>query len=135
MLYWGEKKKNNKLKLKSILIYRLLNVLCQKSLPFIALSEEQPPLQNLFVPSSCSLPALQSNINLSMCRRLLRSRALIFTAVKLSYMSRLIQRTSTHTKQADDPYEDPPDLICVSINRMKASKVCARYGLEYIFHI
>eukprot|EP00475_Leptophrys_vorax_P002431 TRINITY_DN11357_c0_g1_i1.p1 TRINITY_DN11357_c0_g1~~TRINITY_DN11357_c0_g1_i1.p1 ORF type:complete len:1001 (+),score=216.22 TRINITY_DN11357_c0_g1_i1:70-3003(+) len=47
---------------------------------------------------------------------------LIFLDLKLSFLEDVIRSTITYTRPAEDPYEDPPDLKKITLNRHKAGK-------------
>jgi hypothetical protein len=46
----------------------------------------------------------------------------LFYSIKTSFLQDLIRSTVTYTRPAEDPYEDPPDLKKITLNRHKASK-------------
>jgi len=67
------------------------------------------------------------NYGAEICRHLFLMKPLIFGDLKNNLLSELIAVTNTPTKANDDPYEDPPSLKKVTINRHKARKAMELY--------
>jgi hypothetical protein len=68
-----------------------------------------------FAPQPCRLGSLAVQLTLP------ETRALLFAATKHALFAELLSATTTPTR-LDDPYEDPPSLLTVSLHRLRASK-------------
>eukprot|EP01083_Nonionella_stella_P076243 207667_1 len=79
------------------IVFKLLNRSLSFVLPFVCLSFES-----------------------SLCCNLMCIRALISSDLKNDLLEKVIASTTTFTAPNDDPYEDPPHLKQVTINRHKA---------------
>jgi hypothetical protein len=60
------------------------------------------------------------NLGYQLCQPTLRR--LILHDVKRTLFNKLLTTTTTHTVPAEDPYDDPPNLKTLVLNRHKASK-------------
>lgn len=83
-------------------ILRTFNRYVQQVLPYLQLQGESP------------------ETNLGQLVR--RCRESVFTSIKVDLFKEIIQHTSTYTRPSEDPYEDPPDLKQITLNRHKAAK-------------
>ena len=68
------------------------------------------------------------NYGAQICRYLFLLKPLIFSDLKNNLLSDLISFTNTPTAPNEDPYEDPPSLKKVTINRHKARKAIEMYS-------
>eukprot|EP00474_Spongospora_subterranea_P006862 CRZ07320.1 hypothetical protein [Spongospora subterranea] len=63
--------------------------------------------------------------------RLIRQiRHLLLVRVKTTLLTDILHHTSTYTKPSEDPYEDPPDLKQVSLNRHLAAKAFSSKSVD-----
>ncbi|XXQ32174.1 HECT domain-containing protein [Plasmodiophora brassicae] len=87
-------------------LVRTFNLLVSQVLPYLAVQGAAPSGPRL----SMSLGAL--------VRRL---RPVVVTRLKAQALADVLHQTATYTKPSEDPYEDPPDLRQITLNRHLAA--------------
>jgi len=83
-------------------VLRTLNYYLAHALPYLAISRAGAP------------------VNLGSLIR--KKRELMMTKVKATLLSDILHQTTTYTKPSEDPYEDPPDLKQITLNRHLAAR-------------